>query len=347
MPEKGKWELPGDFIAHEDPATAVLRLLEHQTNLTGTAHFLTIFGDENRDSRDHNVCFFFLIKLDAKSLRTFNVESLEMNPDGSLTMTKFKRSAIDNRISPQWAWWYPVGQLSNWYEKDEIEKHSKEIPNWDDYEHVNVAFDHSDIFKYARAWLKKNGEDLHVAKVEIGEQPLNRGNSALTTDIIVIRKINGKFEIALIERGNDPFKGRKAFPGGFVNYKETPKMGAIRELLEETHLTGSETFLLEYKGSVERDPIQHTVTCVHILKADASSVEKLHADDDAADAKWYDLDVVFGWPDFGGVGVEEEFDPLSVELKDRMLSFDHAIILQDFRKWWLTEGMKGGWFVEA
>jgi 8-oxo-dGTP diphosphatase len=48
-------------------------------------------------------------------------------------------------------------------------------------------------------------------------------NPSLSTDAIVIRKSDdNKNEILLIERKNNPFKGKLAFPGGFVDNGEDP-----------------------------------------------------------------------------------------------------------------------------
>ncbi|KAJ1552371.1 hypothetical protein HK096_000425, partial [Nowakowskiella sp. JEL0078] len=340
----------GDFIGHEDPADAVLRILKHQTNLTGKANFLTIKGSLRDDREPHNVTFYFIIEVDAECFVTKSEQMLKMNQDGSIETVLSEQSAIDQRINPSWAWWYNVTELPNWLTESERIQFENENPVSKEYDLVEIAFEHSHVFPLARKWLE-NQKNFVIPIVNIIKQPLNRGNSALTTDIIVIRKRkdNNKNEIALIERGNLPFKGRKAFPGGFVNYKEEPSHGALRELMEETHLSGSveNIHLLEYKGSIERDPRQHTVTCVYVLKADPTSFANFSADDDAADARWYDLNEVFSWPDFGGKEADEEFNPLTVDLKKRNFAFDHAIILQDFRKWWEKEGESNAWFVEA
>ncbi|KAJ1537348.1 hypothetical protein HK096_009452 [Nowakowskiella sp. JEL0078] len=349
-PHKGKWDLPGDFIGHEDPADAVLRILKYQTNLAGKSHFLTIKGTLTDEREPHNVTFYFVVEVDSESLEAKNEKVIEMEQDGTIKYTQKYRSAIDQRTNPSWAWWYRVEELPNWLTDKERFDYEVKNESAKDYDLVEVAFEHSSIFPIVRSWLD-NHKSYMMPSVEFNHQPVNRGNSALTTDIIVIRRRKGtkKFEIALIERGNFPFKGRKAFPGGFVEYKEEPTQGALRELMEETHLSGTENniHLLGYKGSIERDPRQHTVTCVYVLKADEKSFENFSADDDAADARWYDLDDVFKWPDFGGKGFNENFNPLSVDLKERKFAFDHAIILQDFRKWWGKDGEKGGWFVEA
>ena len=54
----------------------------------------------------------------------------------------------------------------------------------------------------------------------------------MTADCIVITK-EVEPKVLLIERGDEPFKGCWAFPGGFMNMDETTEQCAIRELEEE------------------------------------------------------------------------------------------------------------------
>ncbi|MBR4837718.1 MAG: NUDIX hydrolase [Bacteroidales bacterium] len=56
---------------------------------------------------------------------------------------------------------------------------------------------------------------------------------AVTADCVVITKENEP-QVLLIQRGNEPFKGCWAFPGGFMNMDETTEQCAVRELEEET-----------------------------------------------------------------------------------------------------------------
>ena len=63
-------------------------------------------------------------------------------------------------------------------------------------------------------------------------------NPSTTSDSIVIKKIDGKEHILLIERGAEPFKGELAVPGGFIDYNEDPADAAVRELKEEAGIDG-------------------------------------------------------------------------------------------------------------
>lgn len=59
----------------------------------------------------------------------------------------------------------------------------------------------------------------------------------LAADALVCRVSKKGPEILLVKRRFQPFKGMWAFPGGFVNVGEDPRLSAVRELEEETGLT--------------------------------------------------------------------------------------------------------------
>ena len=53
---------------------------------------------------------------------------------------------------------------------------------------------------------------------------------AVATDCVIFGFDGMKLKILLIQRGIDPFKGKWAFPGGFLNIDESAEEGAMREL---------------------------------------------------------------------------------------------------------------------
>ena len=61
---------------------------------------------------------------------------------------------------------------------------------------------------------------------------------AVTADIVVLKKNDENYFVLLIERKHDPFAGSWALPGGFLNMDETLEEAALRELEEETGITG-------------------------------------------------------------------------------------------------------------
>ena len=107
----------------------------------------------------------------------------------------------------------------------------------------------------------------------------------------------------LIERGNEPYKGCWAIPGGFMNMDETTGQTAIRELEEETGLKVSRVCQIGAYTKVDRDPRGRTISVAYLAVVDkALPVKGL---DDAAKAKWWPIDTL---PE---------------------LAFDHHDILQD------------------
>ena len=109
---------------------------------------------------------------------------------------------------------------------------------------------------------------------------------AVTADCIVISK-GAEPKVLLIERGDEPFKGCWAFPGGFMNMDETTEQCAIRELKEETGLKVSEVHQIGAYSKVDRDPRGRTVTVAYLAIIDAPMAVK--GQDDAAKAQWFPL----------------------------------------------------------
>ena len=59
---------------------------------------------------------------------------------------------------------------------------------------------------------------------------------SVTTDCVIFGFDGTKLQVLLVERGLEPYKGKWAFPGGFVKMDESCEEGALRELKEETGL---------------------------------------------------------------------------------------------------------------
>ena len=90
---------------------------------------------------------------------------------------------------------------------------------------------------------------------------------AVTADCIVITK-EAEPKVLLIERGDEPFKGCWAFPGGFMNMDETTEKCAIRELEEETGLRVPKVHQIGAYSKVDRDPRGRTVTVAYLVVID-------------------------------------------------------------------------------
>mgnify|MGYP000745778505 CR=1 FL=1 len=81
----------------------------------------------------------------------------------------------------------------------------------------------------------------------------------LTVDGIVLK--NGK--ILLIKRKNQPFEGKWALPGGFVDIDEEIDAAAYRELKEETSISEINLKQFQTFGKLGRDPRGRTISIVY------------------------------------------------------------------------------------
>jgi 8-oxo-dGTP diphosphatase len=129
----------------------------------------------------------------------------------------------------------------------------------------------------------------------------------LTADVVVLAGAVETPRVLLIQRGNPPFAGSWALPGGFVEQGEQVAEAAPRELAEETGLR-VDAVALELLGIYDtpgRDPRGWTVSVVYIARVPGESA--VAGADDAGDARWFAVE----------------------ELPE--LAFDHALILADAR----------------
>ena len=112
----------------------------------------------------------------------------------------------------------------------------------------------------------------------------------VTADIVLITR-EEKPRILLIERKRDPFAGKWALPGGFVEEQERLVDAAKRELLEETGLENIELEQLHAFGDPGRDPRGWTIT-IAFLACVQPHLLKPKAGDDAAEVEWFPLDAL-------------------------------------------------------
>ncbi len=109
----------------------------------------------------------------------------------------------------------------------------------------------------------------------------------LTADCVVVRH---RAEVLLVRRGNEPYKGCWALPGGFMEMDETIEHCAVRELQEETGIVVSEDMirLIGVYSAPGRDPRGRTVTAAYRIDVADSMVAT--AGDDAAEVRWWPLE---------------------------------------------------------
>lgn len=117
---------------------------------------------------------------------------------------------------------------------------------------------------------------------------------SVTTDCVLFCQDNGSWKVLLIERGGEPFKGRWAFPGGFLEENEAAEDGAKRELQEETGLTGIRLRQLHTLTTPGRDPRGWTISIAYwaVLPGPGETGLRgyeVHGADDAARAEWFNV----------------------------------------------------------
>ncbi|HVY63167.1 MAG TPA: NUDIX hydrolase, partial [Planctomycetota bacterium] len=110
---------------------------------------------------------------------------------------------------------------------------------------------------------------------------------SVTVDALIFTR-GAKREVLLIQRKGEPFKGRWAIPGGFVDMDEDLEPAAHRELEEETGLRGVKLEQFRTYGTPSRDPRGRTISVVYVGEVDAKPAVK--AQDDAAAARFWPLD---------------------------------------------------------
>lgn len=103
------------------------------------------------------------------------------------------------------------------------------------------------------------------------------------------RKLSEKvLRLLMIKRGDHPYIGQWALPGGFVNMDESMEEAAYRELKEETNIDDIYMEQLYTWGDVGRDPRTRVISTSYLSLID-SGVLDIKANDDAEDAKWFTI----------------------------------------------------------
>ena len=112
---------------------------------------------------------------------------------------------------------------------------------------------------------------------------------AVTADCVIFGFDGVAIKVLLIQRGIEPYKGKWAFPGGFMRIDETAEESARRELMEETGLSSASVEQFYTFSDVNRDPRERVLTVAHYALVRLSEVK---GGDDAATARWFAMDEV-------------------------------------------------------
>lgn len=112
---------------------------------------------------------------------------------------------------------------------------------------------------------------------------------SVTTDCVIFGFDGSNLKVLLVQRGIEPYKGRWAFPGGFLSMDESAEEGALRELREETGLQGAYIKQFHTFSDPKRDPRERVITIAYYALV---KLQDVIGGDDAAQARWFALNEV-------------------------------------------------------
>ena len=112
---------------------------------------------------------------------------------------------------------------------------------------------------------------------------------AVTTDIVIFTIRDRRLKLLLIRRAGEPYRGKWALPGGFVEIDEDLDEAARRELEEETGVTGVYLEQLYTFGRPGRDPRERVITVAYYALIPSEKL-RLRAASDAEAVGWFAMD---------------------------------------------------------
>lgn len=112
---------------------------------------------------------------------------------------------------------------------------------------------------------------------------------AVTVDIVIFTVRDGELKLLLVRRAGEPYQGKWALPGGFVQIDEDLETAARRELEEETGVTGVYLEQLYTFGRPDRDPRERVITVTYYALIPSERI-RLQAATDAEAVGWFGMD---------------------------------------------------------
>ena len=111
---------------------------------------------------------------------------------------------------------------------------------------------------------------------------------AVATDMVIFTIHNQQLELLLIRRTDEPYSNCWALPGGFVEIEEDLEACALRELEEETGITGVYLEQLYTFGTPNRDPRERVISVAYYAVVPPDRIS-LRAASDASEVAWIEV----------------------------------------------------------
>ena len=136
---------------------------------------------------------------------------------------------------------------------------------------------------------KRNKDGLTEAEFLKNYNPGDYKRPSVTTDILILgmNEDYSGLKLLLIKRGNHPYLGCWALPGGFIEENESAYQAAARELEEETGLKNVYLDQIYTFTKPGRDPRTWVMSIAYLSLV--SKLDEVKGYDDADDAAWFDL----------------------------------------------------------
>jgi ADP-ribose pyrophosphatase YjhB (NUDIX family) len=135
---------------------------------------------------------------------------------------------------------------------------------------------------------KRNKDGLTLEQFLERYKPGDYERPSVTVDSVIlgVKEDYSTLKVLLIQRGDHPYIGDWALPGGFINMDESAEDAASRELKEETGLEANYLEQLYTMSEPGRDPRMRVISIAYMALTKITSVK---AGDDASRAVWCDI----------------------------------------------------------
>jgi len=158
---------------------------------------------------------------------------------------------------------------------------------------------------------------------------MSKQSIKLSVDAVVFGYEEGNISVLLIKRKYNPFKGKWAIPGGFVENNESLEDAVERELFEETGIKINYLEQLYTFGKPDRDPRGRVVSIAYFGLVRPNAF-KIYASTDAEQVQWFNVNELpklsFDHKKILNTAIERlqskiTYEPIGFELLDKKFPF--------------------------